>query len=84
MQNRRFTWLTNAFSKKLANHAHGRALSWYNFVKMHGTIGMTPAVAAHVTERLWEVSDLVALVDRYDEAQPEEGGAEAEGPSDPK
>jgi len=72
MQNRRFTRLTNAFSKKLANHAHMVALFtvWYNFVKMHKTVGMTPAMAANVTDRLWNMSDLVALVDKYDDAQP--------------
>jgi IS1 family transposase len=72
MQNRRFTRLTNAFSKKLENHAHMVALytCWYNFVKMHKTVGMTPAMAANVTDRLWNMSDLVALVDKYDDAQP--------------
>lgn len=65
MQNRRFTRLTNAFSKKLANHAHMVALytCWYNFVKMHKTVGMTPAMAANVTDRLWSMSDLVVIVD---------------------
>jgi hypothetical protein len=43
---------------------------WYNFVKMHKTVSMTPAMAANVTDRLWNMSDLVALVDKYDEAQP--------------
>jgi hypothetical protein len=72
MQNRLFTRLTNAFSKKLENHAHMVALytCWYNFVKMHKSVGMTPALAAGVTDRLWEMSDLVALVDKYDDAQP--------------
>ncbi len=72
MQNRRFTRLTNAFSKKLANHAHMVALytCWYNFVKMHKTVGCTPAMAAKVTDTLWSMTDLVALVDRYDAAQP--------------
>jgi hypothetical protein len=63
---------TNAFSRKLENDAHMVAFStrWYNFVKMHKTVGMTPAMAANVTDRLWEMSDLVALVDRIDDAQP--------------
>ncbi len=43
---------------------------WYNFVNMHKTVGMTPAMAANVTDRLWEMSDLVALVDKFDDAQP--------------
>ena len=72
MQNRRFTRLTSAFSKKLANHAHMVALytCWYDFVKMHKTVGMTPAMAANVTDRLWNMTDLVVLVDKYDDAQP--------------
>ena len=53
MANRRFTRLTNAFSKKLANHCHMVALYtvWYNFVKMHKTLKMTPALAANVSTR---------------------------------
>ncbi len=43
---------------------------WYNFVKMHRSIGCTPAMAAKVTDRLWDMAALVALVDKYDEAQP--------------
>jgi len=43
---------------------------WYNFVKMHRSVGMTPAMAANVTDRLWEMADLVAFVDKYDDAQP--------------
>lgn len=72
MQNRRFTRLTNAFSKKLENHAHMIALYtvWYNFVKMHRSLKMTPALAAGVTDTLWSMSDLVALIDAWDEAQP--------------
>ncbi len=41
-----------------------------NFAKMHKSVCMTPAMAANVTDRLWEMSDLVALVDKYDDAQP--------------
>jgi hypothetical protein len=54
------------------NHAHmvARYTCWCNFVKMHRTVGMTPAMAANVTDRLWEMSELVALVDKYDAAQP--------------
>ena len=70
--NRRFTRLTSAFSTKLANHAHMVALytCWYNFVKMHKTVGCTPAMAAGVVDTLWSMPELVALVDRFDEAQP--------------
>ena len=68
MQNRLFTRLTNAFSKEVGEpRAHGRALYTslkYTSVKMHKSVGMTPALAAGVTDRLWEMSDLVALVDK--------------------
>lgn len=65
MHMRRFTRLTNAFSKKVENHAHSVALHFmhYNFVKIHMTLKMTPAMAAGVTSRLWEISDIVALLD---------------------
>jgi IS1 family transposase len=72
MANRRFTRLTNAFSKKLANHCHMIALYtvWYNFVKMHRTLKMTPALAAGVSQTLWSMDDLVGLVDEHDAAKP--------------
>ncbi|MDP6708423.1 MAG: IS1 family transposase [Alphaproteobacteria bacterium] len=66
MQMRRFTRLTNAFSKKFENHAHMVALYtvWYNFVKQHKALkGTTPAMAAGVSKRLWDMADIVALVD---------------------
>ena len=43
---------------------------WYNFVKMHKTLNMTPALAANVSQTLWSIDDLVALVDRHDAAKP--------------
>ena len=61
----RFTRLTNAFSKKVENHAHMVALYtvWYNFVKQHESLeGITPAMAAGVSDRLWSMADIVALV----------------------
>ncbi len=60
---RRFTRLTNGFSKKIENHTYAVALHmmYYNFVKLHSTLRVTPAMAAGVTDRLWEVSDIVAL-----------------------
>ena len=63
MTNRRFTRLTNAFSKKIENHAAAVALGYfaYNFIKINRTLRVTPAMAAGVTNRLREVSDLVAL-----------------------
>jgi IS1 family transposase len=62
MTNRRFTRLTNAFSKKIENHIAAIALGYfaYNFIKIHRTLRMTPAMAAGVTDRLWDVDDLVA------------------------
>jgi hypothetical protein len=67
MHMRRFTRLTNAFSKDSENHAHSVALNFmdYNFVRIHQTLRVTPAMAAGVTDKLWELSDLVALIDEY-------------------
>ena len=61
---RRFTRLTNAFSKKLENHCHAIALHfmYYNFCRVHASLPGTPAMAAGVTDRLWEVGDVVDLV----------------------
>jgi IS1 family transposase len=65
MHMRRFTRLTNGHSKKLENHGFAVALhvTFYNFVRMHSTLRMSPAMAAGVTTRLWEMSDIVALMD---------------------
>ena len=59
---RRFTRLTNAFSKKSENHAAAVALGYfaYNFIKVHRTLRTSPAMAAGITDRLWDVNDLVA------------------------
>jgi hypothetical protein len=69
---RRFTRLTNAFSKKVENHEDSVALfmTYYNFVRIHSTLRVTPAMAAGVSERLWEVSDIVALLEA---AEPKPG-----------
>lgn len=71
MHMRRFTRLTNAFSKKVENHAHAVALNfmYYNFVRIHKTLRMTPAMAAGVTKTLWEISDIVRVVDEWEIAQ---------------
>jgi hypothetical protein len=63
---RRFTRLTNAFSKKIQNHEHAIALYFmhYNFVRIHKTLRVTPAMAAGVTNRLWELEDIIALTDQ--------------------
>ncbi|WP_067682369.1 transposase [Tsuneonella dongtanensis] len=65
MQNRRFTRLTNAFSKKLDNHIHALALyfAFYNFCRIHKTLRVTPAMAAGITDRLWTLDDIVAKID---------------------
>jgi hypothetical protein len=70
MHMRRFTRLTNAHSKKLENHtwAVGLHVMFYNFVRMHSTLRMSPAMAAGITDRLWEMSDIVALIDVRAEA----------------
>jgi IS1 family transposase len=66
MQMRRFTRLTNAFSKKIEMHEHAVALHFmqYNFVRVHQTLKVTPAMAAGVTSKLWEIADVVALLPR--------------------
>lgn len=70
MHMRRFTRLTNGFSKKVEAHANAVALHfmYYNFCRIHSKLRVTPAMAAGVTDRLWEVSDLVALLDERDAA----------------
>jgi IS1 family transposase len=67
MHMRRFTRLTNGFSKRLENHIAAIALHfmYYNFVKIHGTTKLTPALAAGVTDHLWDVKDIVALTEAY-------------------
>jgi hypothetical protein len=68
MHTRRFTRLTNAFSKKVENHAHSVALfaMYYNFVRIHKTLRTTPAMAAKVTERLWEIGDIVDVLEAWE------------------
>ena len=65
MNMRRFTRLTNGFSKKMENHAHAFAIfaMHYNFARRHQSIKVTPAMAAGVTNRLWSIEDMVALID---------------------
>ena len=62
---RRFTRLTNAFSKKVENHAYAVALHfmYYNFVRIHKTLRITAAMAAGVTDRLWELEEIVGLTE---------------------
>lgn len=68
MHMRRFTRLTNGFSKKIENHVHAVALHamYYNFVKEQRGLRMTPAMAAGVTDTLWTVDNIVRIVELYD------------------
>jgi hypothetical protein len=72
MHMRRFTRLTNAFSKRIENHAHAVALftTYYNFARIHKTLRVTPAMAAGVSDRLWEIGDIVALLEAEEAKQP--------------
>jgi IS1 family transposase len=71
MHSRRMTRLTNAFSKKVQNHAHAMALHflYYNFVRIHLTLKVTPAMAAGVTNRLWEMKDVVTVLEAWEAVQ---------------
>jgi IS1 family transposase len=66
MQMRRFTRLTNAFSKKIANHGHAIALHFmhYNFCRVHQTLRVTPAMEAGIADHVWSIEELVSLLDR--------------------
>jgi IS1 family transposase len=70
---RRFTRLTNAFSKKLENHMHALSIYFmhYNFVRIRQTLRCTPAMAAGVSETLWDLSDIVRIVDQWEANQKE-------------
>ena len=65
MRMRRFTRLTNAFSKKFENHMHMVALYtlWYNFIRIHKTLRVTPAMAAGLSETVWDMDGLVRIMD---------------------
>ncbi len=71
----RFTHLINGFSKKIENHAHALAIYFvhYNFVRIHSSLRVNPAMAAGVTDRLWSLEDMVALVEAR-EAAPKKRG----------
>ncbi|MGA2131197.1 MAG: IS1 family transposase [Bryobacteraceae bacterium] len=62
MQIRRLTRLTNAFSKKLENHRAAVALhfAWYNLCQIHGSLKVTPAMEAGITNHVWNVAELLA------------------------
>jgi IS1 family transposase len=68
---RRFTRLTNAFSKKLENHMHALSIYFmhYNFVRIHQTLRCTPAMEAGVTDTLWSLEGIVRIVDEWEANQ---------------
>lgn len=67
---RRFTRLTNAFSKRAEHHNYAMALHvmYYNFARVHKTVRVSPAMAAGVTDRLWDVDDIVDVLDASEQA----------------
>ena len=70
MSMRRFTRLTNGFSKKIDNHEASIALHfvWYNFVRIHQTLRCTPAMEAKLTDHVWTIEELLGLLDRVKHA----------------
>jgi hypothetical protein len=68
MNMRRFTRLTNAFSKKIENHAAAVALHYmhYNFCRIHQTLRVTPAMEAGATDHVWLLEEVVSLLDSQD------------------
>ena len=69
MSMRRFTRLTNGFSKKVEHHEYALPIYFmhYNFVRVHSSLRVSPAMAAGVTDTLWSLENLAALVAEYDE-----------------
>jgi IS1 family transposase len=68
MSMRRFTRLTNGFSKKAENHAHSVAIHFmhYNFVRIHQSLRISPAMAAGVTKTLWSLTDMVRVIEDWE------------------
>ena len=60
---RRFTCLTNAFSKKIENHAHAVSLHYiyYNFCRIHKTLRVTPAMEAGISDHVWSLEEIAGL-----------------------
>jgi IS1 family transposase len=69
MGNRRFTRLTNAFSKKVENHEHMLALffMYYNFCRIHQTLRVTPAMQAGISDHVWELAEIINLLNYEEE-----------------
>lgn len=70
-QMRRFTRLTNGHSKKLENHVHMVALytCWYNFARVNSAVRMSPAMACGLEQRLWDIDDIVKLIEQWEAAE---------------
>jgi hypothetical protein len=68
---RRFTRLTNAFSKKVENHIYALAIYFmhYNYVRIHTTLRVPPAMAAGVSKTLWSMDDVVAMIEEWEAAR---------------
>jgi hypothetical protein len=77
---RRFTRLTNGFSKKVENHAHAIAIHYmhYNYCRAHQTLRVTPAMASGLSGHVWEIEELVGLLES-DEAKQIANGAMKRG-----
>ena len=78
LHTRRFTRLTNASSKKFENHVHMVALYsvWYNWTRIHRTPRVAPAMQAGLTDRVWEMGEIVALLEKGDAPVPADVRAE--------
>jgi len=68
---KRFARLTAAHSKKLINHVHMVALytTWYNFARINSSVRMSPAMYANLSDRLWDVGDIVNLIDAWETSE---------------
>ncbi len=66
MSTRRFTRLTNGFSKKVENHEHAVDLHFmhYNFCRIHQSLRVTPAMEAGITDHVWSLAEVVEMIDR--------------------
>ena len=79
MHIRRFTRLTNTFSKKFENHCHMVALYavWYNFIRIHKTLRVMPAMESGIVDHLFSFENLIGIVDEWEASQRTERAAEA-------